>query len=254
MFGLQGKVAIVTGGGNGLGKEFSFALAREGARVVVADIDEGAAKEVATTIVDAGGQAIAVGVDVTNEQSTLNMASKALGAWGKTNILVNSAARVVRSIDRPQQAFDQISLEEWDKTFAVNVRGVWLCSRAVFSAMKGAGGGKIINFSSGIFFTGAAAWSLYGASKGAVIGLSRCLARELGPHNIAVNVLSPNLTMTDATAALSSAYADSVDRTRAFSRRQTPDDVVGSLLFLASSHSDFMTGQIMNVDGGIIFH
>lgn len=254
MFRLQGKVAIVTGGGNGLGKEFAFALAREGARVVVADIDEAAAKEVATTIADAGGQAIYVGVDVTNEQSTLGMSARAVSTWGKINILVNSAARVVRSIDKPQQPFDQISLEEWDKTFAVNVRGVWLCSRAVFPAMKGAGGGKIINFSSGVFFTGAAAWSHYGASKGAVIGLSRCLARELGRHNIAVNVLSPNLTMTDATAALSSAYADSVDRTRAFARRQTPDDVIGSLLFLASSHSDFMTGQIMNVDGGIIFH
>ena len=107
------------------------------------------------------------------------MSARAVSTWGKINILVNSAARVVRSIDKPQQPFDQISLDEWEKTFAVNVRGVWLCSRAVFSAMKGAGGGKIINFSSGVFFTAAAAWSHYGASKGAVIGLSHVLPASL---------------------------------------------------------------------------
>lgn len=254
MFNLDQKVVVVTGGGNGLGKEFATAFAREGARVVVADIDEKAAASVVKGITASGGKVIAVPVDVTSEKSTLDMASQVTRVWGTINVLVNSAARVLRSIDRPHQPFDQLPLDEWERTFAVNVRGPWLCSRAVFPAMKVAGSGKIINFSSGVFFTGTACWSHYGASKGAVVGLTRSLARELGPYNIAVNVLSPSLTMTDTTEGLSTEYADGVDRTRCFARRQTPADLVGSMLFLASRHSDFITGQIVNVDGGIILH
>jgi NAD(P)-dependent dehydrogenase (short-subunit alcohol dehydrogenase family) len=120
--------------------------------------------------------------------------------------------------------------------------------------MKAAGGGKIINFSSGIFYTGAAFWSHYGASKGAVVGLTRSLARELGPHNIAINAIFPSLVMTDVTEKLPTAYVDRIVSARCFARRQTPEDIIGSVLFLASHHSDFITGQILNVDGGIILN
>lgn len=252
MFGLERKVVVITGAGNGLGKEYAIAFAREGARVAVADIDEAGASKVANGIVADGGEAIAIALDVTSEESTLKMAAQVTSAWGTINVLVNCAARILRAVDQPLQPFDKLPIAEWDRTFAVNARGPWLCARAVFPAMKAAGGGKIINFSSGTFYTGAASWSHYGSSKGAVVALTRCLARELGPHNIAVNTVSPSLTMTDATEKLPTEYADRVDSTRCFARRQTPADLIGSVMFMASPYSDFITGQILNVDGGII--
>jgi 3-oxoacyl-[acyl-carrier protein] reductase len=252
MFDLEGRVVVITGAGNGLGKEYAGAFARAGARVAVADIEEAAASKVAKGIVAAGGESIAISLDVTNEESTLAMASEVTRTWGTLNVLINCAARILRSVQQPLQPFDKLPLAEWDLTFAVNARGPWLCSRAVVPAMKAAGGGKIINFSSGTFYTGAASWCHYAASKGAVVGLTRSLARELGPDNIAVNTISPSLTMTDATEKLSTAYADRVDSGRCFARRQMPNDLIGTVLFLSSSHSDFITGQTINVDGGII--
>lgn len=254
MFGLEGKVILVTGGAHGLGKVYCENFGDAGARVAVADINEEAAEAVAAAIRGRSGQAMALRVDVADESSTLHMASRILATWGRMDVLVNNAAIVVRFGENPRQPFDQVSMVEWERTMAVNVRGPWLCARAAFPAMKAQGGGKIINVISGTFFTGAPFWVHYGTSKGAVVGLTRSLARELGPHNIAVNILSPSLTQTDATEKVYGAYFEEVAKQRCFQRRQVPADLIGTMLFLASDHSNFITGQILNVDGGAVFH
>ncbi len=254
MLGLEGRVIIVTGGAHGLGRAYCEAFGEARARVAVADIQAEPARAVAAGIGARGGSALAVAVDVTDEASVLGMAAEVLGAWGRIDVLVNNAAIVVRFGENPRQPFDQVSVAEWERTMAVNVRGPWLCARAVFPAMKAQGGGKIVNIASGTIFSGAPFWIHYGTSKAAVVGLSRSLARELGPHNIAVNVLSPSLTQTDATEKVYGSYFDEVAKMRCFQRRQVPADLIGAMLFLASDASNFMTGQLLNVDGGAFFH
>ncbi|MFQ5913438.1 MAG: SDR family NAD(P)-dependent oxidoreductase [Nitrospinota bacterium] len=254
MISIGDRVAIVTGGGNGIGKVFCFALAKAGGKVCVADIDDGAAQRVASEIVREGGEALAVTVDVSVGQSVSTMTRAVIEQWGKIHVLVNNAAIVLRCREKVLQSFDEIAEEEWDRVMSVNVKGAWLCTKAVFPQMKEQGYGKIINIASGTIFVGAPYWVHYGASKGAVVGLSRSLARELGPYNISVNVLCPGLVQTEMTEKAFPEYTEEVAKTRCFGRKQYPEDLIGGLLFLAGEHSDFITGQIINVDGGAVFH
>ncbi len=241
---LKDKVAIVTGGGIGLGRAYCKALASEGAKVVVADIQEAAANEVAKAI-----DGLALRVDVTSAEQTRAMAEKTLAAYGRIDILLNNAGLYSVLAKKP---FFEIDEAEWDRVMAVNVKGVFLCSRAVHPAMKAQRKGKIINISSGTVLGGTAMFLHYVTSKAAVIGLTRALAREVGPDNICVNAITPGLTVADENqkAMLPEDYLAARRRARALQRDQLPEDLVGTVLFLASGDSDFLTGQTINVDGG----
>jgi 3-oxoacyl-[acyl-carrier protein] reductase len=241
---LKDKVAIVTGGGIGLGRAYCKALAAEGARVVVADIANDAAQAVAQEV-----NGLAVHVDVTSAEQTAAMAARAVQAYGAVDVLVNNAGMYSSIAKRP---FTQIPLEEWDRCMAVNVKGVFLCCRAVHPQMKQQGRGKIINISSGTVLGGTPMFLHYVSSKAAVIGLTRALAREVGGDGINVNAITPGLTIADENQRrmLSEEYLAPRRQARAFKRDQYPEDLVGTVVFLASSASDFITGQTLNVDGG----
>jgi 3-oxoacyl-[acyl-carrier protein] reductase len=241
---LKDKVAIVTGGGIGLGRAYCKALAAEGARVVVADIANDAAQAVAQEV-----NGLAVHVDVTSAEQTAAMAARAVQAYGAVDVLVNNAGMYSSIAKRP---FTQIPLEEWDRCMAVNVKGVFLCCRAVHPQMKQQGRGKIINISSGTVLGGTPMFLHYVSSKAAVIGLTRALAREVGGDGINVNAITPGLTIADENQRrmLSEEYLAPRRQARAFKRDEYPEDLVGTVVFLASSASDFITGQTLNVDGG----
>jgi 3-oxoacyl-[acyl-carrier protein] reductase len=245
---LEGKVAIVTGGGNGIGKRYCRGLAGEGAKVVVADLAEAAAKQVATEVGGTG-----VRVDCADDDSVKRMVAQALEAYGRVDILVNNAGIFTEVL--PRKSFENIPINEWDKVFSVNVRGVWLCSKAVAPVFKQQRGGVIVNISSGTILGGTAGFMHYVSSKGAVWAMTRCLANELGEYGVRVNCITPGLTSSERAKdvydpADFKARADA----RRFKREQEPEDLVGTMVFLCSDASRFVTGQTMNVDGGTFMH
>jgi len=248
---LEGKVAIVTGGGRGLGKAFCLKLAEEGAKIVVVDVIDttGTVKE----IEERNGSAIGLKVDVSQEEDTQRMAEETVAKFGRIDVLVNNAA-IFYGLER--KSFQDISTEEWDRLMAVNVKGQWLCAKAVAPEMKKQGKGKIINVASNVAFTGHVGFLHYLTSKAAILGLTRGLAGELGEHGICVNSLCPGMAMTEARRlyttdelALERARKEQLIR-----RPQQPEDLVGIVAFLASDESDLMTGQTVVVDGGWILH
>ncbi|MGQ0663763.1 MAG: SDR family NAD(P)-dependent oxidoreductase [Pseudomonadota bacterium] len=251
-FDIRGRVVIVTGGGKGIGKVYCTRFAEAGARVVVADLDGEAAGAVARAIAESGGEAVAVSTDVAEEASTQAMARTALGRFGTIDGLVNNAALMSALARRPW--FD-IPVEEWDRVMAVNLRGMFLACRAVFPAMRERRRGKIVNISSSRVWEGTPNRLHYTTSKAGVIGFTRALARELGEYDIAVNAVTPGFTSSETQVASSTGHAASeIDRQRAFKRPQLPDDLVGTVMFLLSPASDFITGQTINVDGGKAMH
>ena len=250
---LQNKVAIVTGGGVGIGKAYAQGLAQEGAKVVVADIQEAEAQKVAVDIKKAGGEAIAVPVDVTSVEKTQAMAQAALQAYGRIDILVNNAG-LYSALKKKN--FMEIDPDEWDRVMAVNVKGLFLCVKAVYPAMKQQGKGKIINISSGTALSGSPLFLHYVSSKAGVLGFTRALAREVGDDNICVNSIMPGLTISGSNQEGVMTPEQLADRRkrRCFQRDQYPQDLVGTVIFLASDDSDFMTGQSISVDGGMNMH
>ena len=247
---LEGQVAIITGGAAGLGLAYARRFLEEGARVLVADIVDpsAAAKEL-----ERSGEVHAVRVDVASARSVEAMVAAAVKHFGGVDILVNNAALFAGLAPTP---FEQIEEAEWDRLMAVNVKGVWLCCRAVAPVMKARRSGRIVNIASAIVAKGTPLLMHYVASKGAVIAMTRVLARELGDHGIAVNALAPGLIMSDtarANADLTGFQAQQVIASRAFKREAVADDVVGAAVFLASADSAFITGQTLIVDGGSVF-
>lgn len=251
---LDGKVGIITGAAQSIGREYALAAAAEGASVVVADIVD--PSPVVAEIEAAGGDALGANVDVADVESTRAMTAAALDRFGQIDFLVNNAA-IYASLK--MQSWLDIDVAEWDRVMAVNVRGVFLCSRAVAPSMIEQGSGKIINISSGTALAGVPGMLHYVTSKGGVIGLTRALAREVGPMGISVNVITPGLTQSEGTRSLvrNSGMPESVDPmipVKCLQREQHPRDLVGAIIFLASSDSDFITAQVINVDGGWIAH
>ena len=251
---LDGRVAIVTGGGHGIGKAYALRLAGEGAKVVIAEIDAGAAEAAAADLKRQGFEAIAVRTDVADRASVEAMAEGAIEAFGRIDILVNNAA-IFATIPMSRSPFDEIEIEEWDRMMAVNLRGTWLASRAVVPHMRARGCGKIINISSGTALKGSASRIHYVTSKAGVLGFTRTLARELGQHGICVNCIAPGSTLSEENPSegivrMRAAAAEE----RAIRRVQKPEDVVGAVVFFASSESDFITGQTLVVDGGACMH
>jgi 3-oxoacyl-[acyl-carrier protein] reductase len=242
-------VAIVTGAAKGLGRAYALALAADGWSVVAADVlDVG---PVADEITATGGTAHAVPVDVSEERSTEELAAAALERFGRIDVLVNNAA-IFTSIEK--KPFDELTVDEWDRMFAVNVRGTWLCSKAVTPTMKEARAGRIVNVSSMTVPGGIPLFLHYVASKAAIVGLTRALARELGDWGICVNAIAPDYVPHDAAyTAQQPEMAAALARQRCFQRDMTADDLIGTLRHLVGPGSAFVTGQTLYVNGGRLF-
>jgi 3-oxoacyl-[acyl-carrier protein] reductase len=251
-FDLAGRVVIVTGGGKGIGKVYVQEFARAGAKVLAADIDGAAAELVAKEIRAGGGDAVGITTDITDADSTQAMAETAHKQLGGIDVLVNNASLMSAL---PRRSWLEIPIEEWDRVMAVNLRGMFLCCRAVFPAMRERGRGKIVNISSSRVWEGIPNRLHYTTSKAGVIGFTRALAREVGEYGITVNAVTPGLTLSETQVASSSGnYLASTAAGRAIGRPQVPEDLVGAVMFLACAASDFMTGQTINVDGGKAMH
>lgn len=245
---LDGRVSIVTGGARGIGRAYCLGLAAEGSSVVVADMLDG--QPVVDEIEAAGGKAIAVHTDVSDRASTEALARAAFEQFGRIHALVNNAAYFKQVKRGP---WHEIDVDEWDRAFAVNVRGVWLCCRAVYPYMKEQRYGKIINISSNTVWKGVPMFLHYVTSKAALTGLTRSLAREVGEDNIAVNTVAPDFIPDQDMLKTRGDHSDEVVAQRCFKRMQTPEDMVGTIVFLAGPGSDFITGQSFLVNGGAYF-
>ena len=240
--------AIVTGGARGLGRVYCVALAGAGFDIVVADVLD--PTEAVDEIEAGGGRAIGCRADVSSAADNEALAAAAAGEFGTIDVLINNAAFYSQIVRGP---FNEVSQDEWDRTFEINVRGAWLACCAVYPYMKEQGSGKIINISSTTCFKGTVGFPHYVASKTAIIGLTRCLATELGPDGITVNTVTPDL-IPDPSLRPSDAASDQfVVAGRSIKRTQVPDDMVGTILYLAGPGSDFVTGQNIVVNGGAFY-
>lgn len=252
LLSVRGRAVVVTGGGRGIGGVYCRRLAEAGAKVVAADIDADANGETVAAIRAQGGEAVAAATDVSVEADAARMAETAVAAFGRIDGLVNNAA-LMNVL--PRGSWRDIDVGRWDRVMEVNLRGIFLCCKAVFPHMRAQGGGKIVNVSSGRFWTGGPNRLDYSASKAGVIGLTRSLASEVGVDGVCVNAVTPGFTLSDTQVASSGGYAQANEPPkRAIPRHQYPDDLVGAVMFLLSRGSDFITGQTLNVDGGQAFH
>jgi Dehydrogenases with different specificities (related to short-chain alcohol dehydrogenases) len=247
---LDGKVVIVTGAARGIGRAYCEGVAAEGAAVVAADILDCA--DTVAAVENAGSEAIAVHVDVTDIGSTEAMAAAAVSRFGRIDALVNNAAFYMAATHGP---LEDLSPHEWDLCFNVNVKGPWLCTRAVLPTMKAQESGRIVNIASMTVNDGTVGFPHYVASKAAIWGLTRSFARELGPFGVAVNTLTPDYIPHDKDYADAQPHIDElIKNKRCFKRTQEPEDMVGTLIYLLSPLSDFVTGQNIWVNGGSGFH
>ncbi|MDH3240430.1 MAG: 3-oxoacyl-ACP reductase FabG [Alphaproteobacteria bacterium] len=246
---LEDRVAIVTGAGRGIGIAYAKALAAEGAKVCATDIRD--TQRTVDIIRQQGGDAIGIKCDVTDAAAVADLVAETVAKFGKVDVLVNNAA-VFADLNRSH--FMDITSDAWDKVMSVNTRGVFECVKAVVPDMRKRHYGKIINIASGTVFKGSPGLCHYVASKGAVIAMTRVMARELGDDNICVNAIAPGMTLSEALEGRDEYENSATPATRCFKRHERPEDLTGAVVFLASAESDFMTGQTMVVDGGAAMH
>ena len=236
----------------GIGLRYVRGFAREGAAVVIAEINEAAAERAAAEVRAGGGRAVEVPTDVSDEASVKQMVARAMAEFGRIDVLVNNAA-FFAAAGAERGPSEKLTVEQWDHMFAVNVRGTWLCCREVFPVMRQQGSGSIINISSGTAWKGAAGFLHYVTSKAAVSGMTRALAREYGATgNIRVNCIAPGSTESETLPPAGEAEHRRVFSQRILQRPELPEDLVGTALFLASDDSAFITGQTIHVDGGSV--
>ncbi len=249
--GLQGRVAVVTGAATGLGKIYALRLASEGADVCVADINKEGVEKTADLVREKGRKAIAIKMDVTSEDETVKGAKLTFDTFKRIDILVNNAG-IVRNVQRiPLQ---DLTLSEWNRIINVNLTGTFLASKAFAPYIIQTGKGKVINISSGVALHGTALRQDYAASKAGVIGFTRALAVDLGPHNINVNVVTPaGVEASEARGEAPRQLPVNSQSGRYIQRQLLPKDLEGVIAFLASDDSDMITGQVINVDGGRVF-
>ena len=248
MGSLDGKVAVVTGAAQGIGRAIAEGLAAEGARIVVADL--AGAEEAAASF----PKGVGLTVDVANEADVQRLADESVARCGSIDILVNNAGLYASLAMR---SFEEIPLDEWRRVMDVNVASMFLTCRAVVPVMRANGGGKIVNISSGTPFRGVPFLLHYVTSKGAIVALTRALAKEVGKDSIHVNCVAPGFTMSEGVKS----HPDVIEKlrdvtiaSRTIQRDQVPDDVVGAVVFLCTPAADFITGQTMVIDGGQYFH
>ncbi|MCB1359317.1 MAG: SDR family oxidoreductase [Maritimibacter sp.] len=244
---LEGKVACITGAAQGIGAVMAKHMAAHGAKLVVTDVLD--TTSTVHAIRDAGGAAVGLTVDVTSNEDLARMVATAKSEFGGLDILINNASIFASLQPKP---FLQIDEDEFDRVFRINARGTHQATKAVVPAMIERGGGKVVNISSGTFYYGPPGLAHYTASKGAVIGLTRCYGRELGDKNIQVNAIAPGLTESEGVKANDgfNPFSAPTVATRSIKREMVPEDLLGTLLYLCTSDSDFVTGQTLNVDGG----
>lgn len=245
---LAGKNALVTGAGQGIGRAIALTLAEQGANVAINDIAESRASEVAGEVTAVGRKGIAIVGDVSSASDVKAMFAKTAQEFGRIDIVVNNAGIILKN------AFWEITEAEWEKIMAINLKGVFLCCQAAAEYMRPQKSGKIINIASiaGKRGGGVLGNTAYAASKGGVLGLTKGLARELGPYGINVNAITPGLTETEMTQSISPEKKEFVVKSIALGRPGKPQDIANAAVFLASSLSDFISGEMMDVDGGFM--
>ena len=246
---FDGRTVIVTGGAGAIGAAYCKGFAAEGAAVVVADMADSSA--LIADLRAGGHQALGVSVDIADKDSTEAMARAALDEYGRIDVLVNNAA-FFKAVTRGP--FEDISVDEWDLTMAVNVRGPWLCSRAVLPAMKQQEYGRIVNISSNVVWKGVPGFLHYTTSKSALVGFTRAMAREVGEYGITVNNVAPDFIPDDYLREHQPGNEDAVNAQRAIKRTSVPEDMVGTVLYLTSDDASFVTGQAILVNGGAFMY
>ena len=248
---LDGKVAIVTGAASGIGPSYAKALAAEGAKVSIADLEP--ADAVVRAIREAGGEAMTQICDVADAAAVARLVESTVKTFGGLHILVNNAAIYARYV---AVRMDEISPADWDRAFAINVRGPFQCVQAALPQMRRQRYGKIINIASGTIFKGVPMMLHYVSTKGAILAMTRSMANELGKDGIRVNAIAPGLTSTDFLKSRNDipGVLQTTAKTRALPREEEPEDLIGACVFFASPESDFITGQCLVVDGGQVMH
>lgn len=251
---LKDKVTLITGAAHGIGKAYARRFAEEGAHVVIADIDASGGEATAKAILDAGRSAWARSTDVTDFSNVQALMQETVKKFGRLDVLLNNAAIYVTQ-KLWKGPVEDLAIDEWDRVIEVNLKGVFLCSKAAIPIMKQQKSGKIINIASGTFFSGSGNMPHYTTAKGGVVALTRVMARQLGEFGINVNCMTPGSTMSEENVSdeVLARREGSVGK-RAFKRVETPTDIVGTALYLASSDSDFVTGQLLVVEGGGVMH
>jgi 3-oxoacyl-[acyl-carrier protein] reductase len=249
---LKDKVAIITGGAMGIGRAYALAFAGEGAKLVIADINLAAATALLEEL-EKTTEALAIKTDVSKATDTEQMARATIERFGRIDIIINNAAMFQRPAVKRAPVWE-LEPPEFERVIAVNLTGTFLCCRAVLPQMIKQKKGKIINIGSSLAYLGAAGMSHYSASKGGVVIFSRALAREVGEYNINVNVICPGFTLSLDPASITDELRRHEIPQRIFKRTEQPEDLVGTAIYLASADSDFVTGQTVVVDGGVILH
>ncbi|MDR3294989.1 MAG: glucose 1-dehydrogenase [Clostridiales Family XIII bacterium] len=251
MFGVSGKTTVITGAAQGIGREFALAFAKEGSKIVVTDINGEKAERVAKEIKDAGGEAFAHRLDITDLPAAEAMAKKTKETFGSFDILINSAAIFSTIKMKP---FYEMSIEEYRQVIDVNMTGTLIACKAAAPYMMEQKWGRVINLTSCSFFEGRGGYVHYVSSKAGVIGITRAVARELGGFNVTSNAIAPGATVTEVPReTVNEEWKKKVMANRCVQRTQVPEDLVGIALFMASEEAAFMTGQTVVVDGGMIF-
>ena len=249
---LDGKTVIVTGAAQGIGAAYARGLAKEGANVVVNDVLD--PSSLVDEITEKSGIATGIVADVTNETQIADMVLQTVNKYGRIDGLINNAALFGKLARR---RFEEIDIDEFDSVMRVNIRGVWQVSRAVVAVMRKQEYGKIVNITSGTVFKGTPMQLHYVTSKGAIIALSRAMAREVGDDNICINAIAPGLTQSEAVlneGQFSEEHFSANIGGRCIKRPEEPEDLIGTAVFLLSEDSDFITGQVLCVDGGSVTH
>jgi NAD(P)-dependent dehydrogenase (short-subunit alcohol dehydrogenase family) len=246
---LENKIAIITGGGDGIGQSTAVLFAKEGASVVIADIDPKRGKKTVDMIKDVDGESMFVEVDIAKEDSVKNMVKEVIDAYGRIDILVNSAAIFVEA------TVLDTSVEDWDNIMAVNLRGMFLCCKYVIPEMIKAGKGSIVNIGSEAGITGFKNQTAYDTSKGGVVNMTRCLALDFAEHNIRANCVCPGTTETPMVKKAIEIAPDPAKARRSFEARPLlrlgrPEEIAAGILYLASDESPYATGAILSIDGG----